>query len=265
MITVNKKQYRNQTEQILKNKEDIQDFTSINGLLGIKIVGVVTEESPLPAEDSEEFAALEYGDAYIEENDVEATDYTFYVKTRPNIDKDYDHWFELRLTGIQGPRGLTGPKGEQGIDGTYWYVSTSQPANPRLNDIYLNPSTGTIYVYNGSAWQTSGNIKGAQGATGQQGIQGERGPQGIQGIQGERGDPGAFIHIVGKLNSESLLPDPSDIRDLSHAYLVKQASPSTAYDLYIQVGETIETAQWDNIGPLNVATYVTVGGVFQGQ
>lgn len=141
MITVNKKQYRNQTEQILKNKEDIQDFTSINGLLGIKIVGVVTEDSPLPAEDSEEFAALEYGDAYIEDNDEEATDYTFYVKTRPNIDKDYDHWFELRLTGIQGPRGLTGPQGEQGIDGTYIRIGTSQPANPRLNDIYLNSST----------------------------------------------------------------------------------------------------------------------------
>lgn len=270
MIQMNNNLYLNLQEQVLKNKDDILDLTSINGLLGIKVVGVVSAAEPLPSDDPDNpspiFVALNYGDAYIEDHseDEDTTDYTFYVKTRPNTDKDYDHWFELRLTGIQGPRGIQGIQGAQGIDGTYWSVETSQPANPRVRDIYMNPTTGNVYVFNGTAWQLSGNIKGSQGIQGNTGAQGPQGEQGVQGPKGERGDPGAFIHISGKLESQELLPYPSSIRDLSVAYLVKQSGTSV-YDLYIQIGEDPDTAQWDNIGPINVATYVTVGGVFQGQ
>lgn len=268
MITIDGKTLRNLEEQVLKNKEDIEDITSISGLLGIKVVGVVSDEDPLPSEDSDVFAALDYGDAYIQDNaegEEEATDYVFYIKSRPNVSKNYDHWFDLRLTGIQGPQGIQGVQGIQGIDGTYWTFGNTQPANPRVSDLYVN-TNGDVYMWNGGAWVNRGSIKGPRGTQGPIGSTGMTGPQGPQGPQGERGDPGAFIHIAGKLATAELLPDPAVIKDLSKAYLVRQfASEPPVYELYVQVGEDYETAQWDNIGILNVATYVTVGGEFVGQ
>ena len=52
------------------------------------------------------------------------------------------------------------------------------------------------------------------------------------------------------------MPNPASLNNLSFAYLVNN-------DLYIQVGETSATAIWENIGQLNVATYVTVNGQYQ--
>jgi hypothetical protein len=46
---------------------------------------------------------------------------------------------------------------------------------------------------------------------------------------------------------------------MTKAYLVGTTKP---YDLYIQVGETSEVAQWLNTGPLNVATLVRVNGQY---
>jgi hypothetical protein len=86
------------------------------------------------------------------------------------------------------------------------------------------------------------------------------GPQGIPGPKGDTGDVGGFINIAGIVNNEYALPDPELISNLTVAYLVGTTEP---YDLYIQVGSTSATAEWFNAGPLNVATYITVGGQFQ--
>lgn len=94
---------------------------------------------------------------------------------------------------------------------------------------------------------------------------GERGPQGTPGDQGERGekgDPGAFIHIVDYLSSSSYLPDASAayLQDPTQAYLVGSDN-----DVYILIGENAVSAEWMDIGPLNVATYITVNGEYVGQ
>lgn len=110
MIQIKDKIYRNLEEQVLKNKSDIEDITSVSNLLGIKVVGQVENAALLPAEDSEEFAELEYGDTYAVGNPLaEDVTYDYYVKTRPNDSFDYPHWFNIgNLRGEQGIKGDPG-------------------------------------------------------------------------------------------------------------------------------------------------------------
>lgn len=92
---------------------------------------------------------------------------------------------------------------------------------------------------------------------------GEPGSKGPQGVKGERGDPGGFIHIAGIIASVDLLPKPTELQDLTIAFLVGDAEP---YDLYMQIGtaEDYSKVVWQNLGALNLATYVTVNGQYQG-
>lgn len=99
--------------------------------------------------------------------------------------------------------------------------------------------------------------KGEQGIQGIPGIQGETGPRGPQGDPGPKGDVGGFINIRGELTSIEELPDPQTLQDRTAAYLV-----GATKNLYIQVGDT-DTATWTDMGPMNVATLVTVQGVYQ--
>lgn len=222
MIEINNKQYRNLTEQVQYNTEHIEDMESINGLLGIRIIAEVSSSNELPAEDSEEFAALEYGDCYLV-NIPNTQTYEFYVKTRANATIDYDHWYKLNLTGLQGPKGAKGDQGIQGPQG----------------------------------------LKGDKGDTGPRGSQGPAGPTGAsgrdgeQGPKGDRGDPGAFIHIAGHYTYPSQLPVPP-----SHpydAYFVGLNDTPSQNDLYIWVVD-----KWENIGQLNLGTYVTLNGKYLG-
>ncbi len=104
-------------------------------------------------------------------------------------------------TGAQGPQGEKGATGAAGTPGSVWYQGTaitgtstsdtifsgSGIANARVNDKYLNTSTG--YVYNcttaGAAsvakWRYVGSIKGATGSQGPKGDTGATGPQGATG------------------------------------------------------------------------------------
>lgn len=216
----------NLQEQVQKNKEDIANHYNIDRVLanfGIKVIGQVSTEAQLPLPYNGD-----YGDAYA----VGASEpYDFYIWTRADANSGHpeDYWFNvggLTIVGPQGPKGEQGPQGPQGVPG---------PQGP----------TGA---------------QGPQGPQGPQGIQGMTGPQGPQGPKGDTGDVGGFININGILANASQLPTPASLNNLTIAYLV---GASTPYDLYVQIGSTSATATWNNAGPFNAATLVTVNGKAQ--
>ena len=172
MLKYDGKEYRNLEEQVLKNKNDIEFLFDHQGVLnefGIKVVGVVTDSSYLPA------SADEYGDAYAVGMDAP---YELYIWTRANNVHPNDYWFnigEFPLAGPQGPVGPTGPQGIQGERGV----------------------------------QGPQGVQGIQGIAGATGQQGPQGAQGVQGPQGPQGDPGEGFRVVGTLSNTSQLPDPA--------------------------------------------------------
>ena len=245
MIKLDNKILRNLEEQVGQNQLDIADIKESSLLLaqfGIKIVGEVETESELP--DPANYPG-EYGDAYIVGTQ---NPFDYHIFTRPNNQHTSAFWFnigEFPLPGPQGPQGIQGEKGETGT-GSIWYTGTTNPTiTANVNDQYLNTTDGSVFTYSLAGWTRIGYIKG---------------PQGPQGPKGDTGDVGGFINIHGIVTSTSDVPTPQSIGDLTVAYLVGTQTP---YTLYIQVGSTSEEAIWTNMGPLNVATYVTVNGEFQ--
>ena len=192
MFKYDGKEYRNLQEQVEKNKNDILYILEQEGVLnefGIKVVGEVESTDDLPSTDSEEFAALEYGDTYAVGTEEP---YYLYIKTRANGTHPNDYWFNLGLfplPGPVGPEGPVGPKGDPGERGE----------------------------------------KGDPGVQGQRGETGERGPQGEPGPQGVAGPTTAVNKIFGIVPTTSNLPDPVTLDDLSAAYLVGSASPYNLY------------------------------------
>lgn len=118
---------------------------------------------------------------------------------------------EKGATGAQGPQGEKGDTGAAGAPGSKWYTgdkitgtsttetvfSGSGITSARVNDMYLNTSTGAVYqctvagAASAAKWKYVGSIKGAKGDTGAQGPQGEKGATGATGPQGAKGDTGA--------------------------------------------------------------------------
>lgn len=257
MLTIDGKQYRNLEEQVRKNKEDIQsirDASEILNAFGIKVVGQVDTNDKLP--NPTEYSG-EYGDAYLVGTE---TPYDYYIFTRPNDTHITAYWLnigEFPLAGPQGPVGAQGLKGDKG-DGSKWYAGTQNPTIiAEVNDQYLNTTNGSVFSYSSSGWTRIGNIRGPQGIQGIQGNQGIQGSIGPVGPQGERGDVGGIVNIRGLVDNVNQLPTPTSLQNLSIAYLVGDNK-----ELYIQIGETSETAIWNNMGILNVATYVTVNGQY---
>lgn len=277
MLVFQGNEYRNLEEQVQKNKEDIARHYEIDRAmanLGINIVGQVETEADLP---SAATYAGNYGDTYAVGNkaEVEAgtASYSYYVWVGPDLNagQPYDHWLNvgrISIVGPQGERGLQGERGPQGERGTSISAGASGNYYGTVNgDLYLvtsgTPSSlGNVYVYSAASgqWVLLGNIRGPQGPQGVQGLQGARGPQGPQGEKGETGDVGGFINIAGIVATSDSLPLPSELGNLTVAYLVGASAP---YDLYVQVGSTSAEAVWVNAGPFNAATLVTVNGVGQ--
>lgn len=220
MLTIDGVQYRNLQEQVLKNKDDIENIITSGGVLdelGIKVVGQVNrlEDLPTVVEYKRAHPDWEYGDAYA----VGAnTPYELYILTRANETVTEDHWFNIGkfpMPGPQGPKGDKGDKGEKGEQGIQ-------------------------------------GIQGLQGLQGLQGVQGEVGPQGPQGIQGERGETGPegpagqSFQIVGKLENTNQLPAPTEeIR--SQAYLIPDEN---GYNhLWVIMGTT-DNLYWNDAGQI---------------
>lgn len=264
MITIGNTQLRNLEEQVGYLSDKVLTLSEISSSLGIRVINVAADADDLP-EDYEG----EYGDAYLVGTEPP---YTVYVWSRAFIDEeDTDHWQNIgpiQIIGPEGPKGDKGDTGEPGQGTKILFTQESDDYAPsstigfNIYDCICNTTNGNIWqLYSKSpmTWVLTGSIKGPQGVQGIQGIQGLQGEQGEKGEQGPQGDVGAFIHIVGAVASTAQLPNPSSLHDLSQAYLVGDSNI-----LYIQVGETPDTAIWTNMGPLNVGTYVTAGGQFQG-
>lgn len=104
-------------------------------------------------------------------------------------------------TGATGDTGPTGAKGDTGATGigttikgsynTYQELINAHPTGNATDSYLVN---GSLYVWNGNAWENVGNIKGEKGdtgATGTQGIKGDTGSTGPQGVKGDTGATGA--------------------------------------------------------------------------
>ena len=267
MFTLNNNniELRNIQEQVQKNKEDIAAHYAIDRSLanfGIKIVGTLSSVDQLP--DPLTYSG-EYGDGYAI---GQPGAYVYYIFTRPDLNSGHpeNYWLNAGSISVVGPQGPQGPKGDKGDTGesTKWYTGQYEPANPNIGDLYLN-NQGQVFQYTETnVWLPITNIKGPQGIRGLQGIQGPQGPQGPQGEKGDTGDVGGFINIYGILQNTSQLPTPQSLQNLTVAYLIEHTGgddqANDHYDLYIQVGNSSQTAVWNNVGPFNAATLVTVNG-----
>lgn len=273
MFIIDGKEFRNIEEQVQKNKEDIAVIQTIDRVLadyGIKIVGQIaspellpgaTEANPLP--EAPDYTG-EYGDAFAV---GESHPYEIYIYTRADFNAGYStaYWLNVGTLAIEGPQGPQGEQGPAGKDGksSKWYVGPQAPnSDPQYNegDMYLNTSMGNVYRFNGAIWAPQLNIIGPQGVQGPQGIPGEQGPQGVQGPQGATGDVGGLVNIKGIVASTNQLPSPIELNNPTASYLVGTEAP---YNLYIQVGDTPQEAVWTDVGELNAATLVLVGGQYQ--
>lgn len=267
IITKNGVELRNLEEQVQENKRLIAEHYNRDRVLadfGLRVVGNVPTEADLP--DPETFEG-EYGDAYVVGT---SEPFNVYVWTRPDIGSGHpnDYWLNIGPIAIEGPQGPVGPQGPIGETGqsTRWYASSGLVGgNLHRGDMLLITSgsnLGNVYIYNDleNQWLLQGNIKGPTGPQGPRGLQGEVGPEGPKGEKGNTGDVGGFINIRGILPNIDQLPTPTAINNLSVGYLVGTTAP---YDLYIQVGETPETAEWNNAGGFNAATLVMVNGQAQ--
>ena len=257
---------RNIAEQVEKNKQDILKHFQRDEVLadfGIRIIGQLESAEELPA------TAENYGDAYAVGT---KSPFNYYIWTRANNISPVDYWFEFGEIAIAGPQGPKGDRGEKGATGesTYWistftldYLDLEEQDIP-IATMVLEYSSGNVYqvqIVNGvKTFNYQMNIKGATGAQGPRGPKGDPGAQGPKGDKGDTGDVGGFINIGGIVASEYELPDPEQVQNLTVAFLVGSAEP---YNLYIQVGSNSAVAEWMDMGPLNVATLVTVGGQFQ--
>ena len=120
-------------------------------------------------------------------------------------------------TGPQGPagekgaQGPTGPQGAAGTPGSLWYTGTgitgtsttatvfsgSGVSSARVNDLYLNTSTGYVYkctvagAASAAKWIYLCSVKGPKGDAGAAGAKGATGAQGPQGPAGPTGPAGA--------------------------------------------------------------------------
>lgn len=257
---------RNIAEQVEKNKQDILKHFQRDEVLadfGIRIIGQVATKEELPE------TAAEYGDAYAVGTQ---SPFNYFIWTRANNISPSDYWFEfgeIAIAGPQGPKGDRGPQGPVGRSTTWISILTLDYLDLEEQDIPLDTmvleyGTGNVYqvlIVNGvKTFYQLLNIKGPKGDTGPKGAKGDTGPQGPEGPQGPAGDVGGFINIGGIVASEYELPDPEQVQNLTVAFLVGSAEP---YNLYIQVGSTSAAAEWMDMGPLNVATYVSVNGQYQ--
>ena len=122
-------------------------------------------------------------------------------------------------TGSKGDKGDTGPAGAKGDTGatgtgitikgsynTYEELIAEHPTG-NVGDSYL--VNGSLYVWNGAAWENVGNIKGEKGDTGSQGVKGDTGDTGPQGVKGDTGDTGA----TGATGSKGDKGDKGDTGD----------------------------------------------------
>ena len=100
-------------------------------------------------------------------------------------------------TGATGTTGPTGPTGETGatgasvtIKGSYNTYEELIQEHPTGNDGDSYLVNGSLYVWNGNAWENIGNIKGEKGDTGKAFEYSDFTPEQLASLKGEKGDTG---------------------------------------------------------------------------
>lgn len=278
MFTINKTQFLNLQEQVLKNKEDIAYHYSIDRVLadfGIRVIGRVDtyEEiatQPIPA------GGYQYGDSYAV-GPLNST-YDYYVYTRPFEGETANQWFNigaLQIEGPVGPEGPQGPKGETGAS-TRWYTISSfselsqEPYksmaagniaiidNTNWETGEVDPLQGQTYIKGQYSWQSGPSLMGPQGIQGDTGPQGKKGDKGDRGEQGEPGPAGPIVQLQGIITSMSQLDgiDPTTLPP-NYAYLLEQNG-----NRYI-IG--IVADEWTNLGIFSGGTLVYKDGIIQNE
>lgn len=256
MITRNGIEYRNLVEQVQKNKEDIAKHYDIEKTLsdwGIKVIGRLdTWEEPT--------GSFAFGDAYAV--GPEGGPFDFYIWTRRSDVGDEGYWLNygpISIVGPQGPQGEPGPRGETGKSGR-WFSGPNVPTGEvNEGDMWLkvnNDGTtdGFVYTYRNSNWVLTTSIKGPQGNPGPAGKTGPQGPSGQRGPQGPRGAPAPIIEILGVLENEDQLPDPSSV-DPNAGFLITEEGFNYLF--------IIINGIWSNSGRWGGGTSVYAEGQFQ--
>lgn len=249
MITYNNITLRNLQEQVLHNKERIEEHWEIDRVLadyGIHILGQLDTVEELPAE------AASIGDAYLV---GEESPYDTYIWTRANIDAGHPlpYWLNAGALNIIGPQGDKGDKGDKGDTGeaAQWYGGATFPTNPTPTAMYLD-NKGNVYRYSeNNKWELQTNITGPTGPQGAKGEKGEKGEKGDKGDTGPQGPVSAAFNIKGILTNANLLP--SAVTE-GTGYLIGESTP---YNLYLALN-----GLWTNIGLFNTGSIIYKDGYF---
>ncbi len=127
----------------------------------------------------------------------------WYDSASGNLYVYYDsYWVEAASAndGPTGNTGATGPTGPTGSQGTSINVigtvadTGSLPPTGATNDAYIVTADGDLYIWDGAAWTSVGQIVGPQGPTGPQG---NTGATGLTGATGPTGPTGADADALG--------------------------------------------------------------------
>jgi hypothetical protein len=134
----------------------------------------------------------------------------WYDSASGNLYVYYDSYWVEAASANDGPTGNTGATGPTGPQGTSINVigtvadTGSLPATGATNDAYIVTADGDLYIWDGAAWTSVGQIVGPQGPTGSQGVTGATGPEGeatltrfrYTAVGGETGVSGADDNAV---------------------------------------------------------------------
>ena len=221
MLKIDGKEFRNLEEQVLKNKNDIENALQLKNLLtdfGIRIIGQVESAYQIPSvsDYKENNPNWNYGDAYTVGTE---SPYDLYILTRANNNNPQDFWFDIGEFPLRGPVGPQGPQGPQGEKG--------EKGDPGIQ-----------------------GERGLQGTPGLRGEIGPQGPQGPAGPQGPQGLPGQVYKVIDILDNTGQLPQPTEsIRD--NAYIINGC-------IYIIMGSGV--LEWVNVGTIDPTNF-TAGQV----
>jgi hypothetical protein len=132
----------------------------------------------------------------------------WYDSASGNLYVYYDSYWVEAASANDGPTGNTGATGPTGPQGTSINVigtvadTGSLPPTGATNDAYIVTADGDLYIWDGAAWTSVGQIVGPQG------------PTGLQGTTGPTGSTGAFSFALGT-GVETFLTTPSSANLIS--------------------------------------------------
>lgn len=271
---------RNLQEQVLKNKEDIEQHynqTRTLELFDVRVIGVLDEWA-------EPTGTFTYGDAYFVGTKAP---YSLYIFTRADSVHPNDYWLAIEDLIVQGPPGrpltfdeLTQAqkdelRGEPGVS-PKWYVVNKiiGVSGPKDGDMVLQGSTGNVYQYEGDDLVLKTNIKGKDGrgiywvrinSNGELLIEYDNGTQTnlgkVVGSPGRDGKDGKIITTVVNIIAE--LPAGTDI---GAVYNPTAQEPNSAVVMPVDGTNHIFIVVdgiWTDAGPFSGGSSVYAGGQFQ--